>query len=140
MRQFFVSINILLFISSIIGCTSTPTTYQGATIGGVVGAAAGVLIDKHNRWRGAVVGGTLGAILGGATTEIAQRASKEAAASGQKVVYKSTDGWQKVEADPLEYDQETRCHKVRERIWQNGKLVKDEIKEVCEGEKRERRY
>ena len=35
----------------------------------------------------------------------------------------------------MEYNEQTRCYKVRERIWQEGNLVKDEVKEVCESEK-----
>jgi hypothetical protein len=29
---------------------------------------------------------------------------------------------------------------VHEKIWQDGRLVRDEIKEVCEGEKTEPTY
>lgn len=56
------------------GCASyaynDPKVYQGASLGAAVGAASGALIDKHNRWRGAVIGGGLGAVLGGGTTAI----------------------------------------------------------------------
>ncbi|BCX80746.1 hypothetical protein MIT9_P0322 [Methylomarinovum caldicuralii] len=116
-------------------CTTNPYTYQGGTTGAAIGAAAGALIDKHNRWRGAVIGGALGSALGALTTEIAARAAREAAMSNRPVAYQSTDGWQRVEAQPLGYDAKTRCHKVHERIWQGGRLVKDRIREVCEGEK-----
>lgn len=47
--------------------------YQGAAVGGVVGAGAGALIDKHNRWRGAVIGGALGSVLGGGLTGVQQQ-------------------------------------------------------------------
>ncbi len=30
----------------------------------------------------------------------------------------------------MEYDEQTGCHRIRERIWQEGNLVKDEVKEV----------
>ncbi len=51
------------------------------------------------------------------------------------MVYQSNDGFQRVEASPMEYNEQTRCHKVRERIRQEGNLVKDEVKGVCESEK-----
>jgi len=35
----------------------------------------------------------------------------------------------------MEYNEQSRCHKVRERIRQEGNLVKDEVKGVCESEK-----
>jgi hypothetical protein len=39
-------------------------TKEGATVGAVAGGVLGVLLDKNNRWRGAVVGATLGALIG----------------------------------------------------------------------------
>ncbi len=124
---------------SVTACT-TSQSYQGGTAGALLGAAAGALIDKHNRWRGAVLGGTIGSAMGAITTEIAARAAREAAFSRQPVAYESNDGWQRVEARPMGYDARTRCHKVHEKIWQGGKLVKDYIREVCEGNKTENRY
>jgi hypothetical protein len=96
-------------------------TYEGAAVGGALGSVAGILIDNDNRWRGALIGGLLGAAIGGTVTEISSRAAREAAYEGRPVVYQSQDGFQRVEATP-----------VRERIWQDDKLVKDEIREVCE--------
>jgi len=121
-------------------CATSPRTHEGATAGGVLGAAAGALIDKHNRWRGAVIGGVLGAAFGGTVTEISSRAAREAAQTGRPVAYQSTDGWQRVQAEPVAYNYQTKCHKVHERVWQNGRMVKDEIREICKGEKTERTY
>lgn len=119
---------------------SSERTYQGAAAGAALGSVAGLLIDKDNRWRGAMIGGLLGAALGGTVTEISQRASREAAQEGKPVVYESNDGFQRVEAAPVDYNENTNCHKIRERIWQDGKLVKDEVKEVCESDKSEPVY
>jgi len=119
---------------------SSQRTYQGAAAGAAVGSVAGLLIDKDNRWRGAMIGGLLGGALGGTLTEISQRASREAAQEGKPVVYQSNDGFQRVEAAPVDYNENTDCHKIRERVWQDGKLVKDEVKEVCESDKSEPLY
>lgn len=119
---------------------SSQRTYEGAAAGAALGSVAGLLIDKDNRWRGAMIGGLLGAALGGTVTEISQRASREAAQEGKPVVYQSNDGFQRVEAAPIDYNENTDCHKIRERIWQDGKLVKDEVKEVCESDKTEPVY
>ncbi|MEW6664042.1 MAG: YMGG-like glycine zipper-containing protein [Thermodesulfobacteriota bacterium] len=121
-------------------CATSQRTYEGAGVGGGLGAIAGALIDRHNRWRGAVIGGVLGAAMGGITTEISARAAREAAQGGRPVAYQSTDGWQRVQADPVGYDAKTKCHKVHERVWQGDRLVKDETREVCEGDKWERTY
>ena len=119
---------------------SSKRTYEGATTGAALGSVAGLLIDKDNRWRGAVIGGLIGAALGGSLTEISQRASREAAAEGRPVAYESNDGFQRVEATPVAYNSHTNCHKVRERVWQDGELVKDQVKEVCDSEKSEPVY
>jgi len=129
-----------LITLTVTSCATSQRTYQGAGAGGALGAIAGALIDRHNRWRGALIGGALGGAMGGITTEIAGRAAREAAQTGRPVAYQSTDGWQKVQAEPLAYNAKTKCHKVHERVWQDGKIVKDEIREVCEGDKWENTY
>ena len=78
--------------------------------------------------------------MGGTITEIASRASQESAQKNQPVVYKSEDGTQKVEATPVGYNAQTKCHKVRERVYQGDQVVKDDTKEICESNKTEPRY
>ncbi len=51
------------------------------------------------------------------------------------MVYQSNDEYQRVEASAIKYDEQTRCHKVHKRLWQEGNLVKDEVIEACESEK-----
>jgi len=134
----------VLLLSSVImsSCAAgpSPQTSQGAAVGAALGSVAGLLIDDNNRWRGAVIGGLIGGALGGSLSEISQRASREAAYGGRPVAYQSRDGFQRVEASPVGYNAQTNCHKVRERIWQDGNLVKDEVKEICESEKTEGGY
>jgi MFS family permease len=109
---------------------TTPRTYQGAGAGAAVGAGAGALIDKNNRWRGAVIGAALGAALGGTLTEISARASREAAVQNRPIAYQSTDGWQRVEAFP-QGAASSGCRQVQERVYQNGQLVREQLREVC---------
>lgn len=123
----------ILLGSMLVSCATSERTYQGGAAGGAIGAAAGLLLDKNNRWRGALVGGAIGALLGGTVTEIASRASREAAQEGRPVTYQSEDGFHRVEATPESYDSYSRCRKVREKVYQDGKLVRDQVKEVCNG-------
>ncbi|WP_333784392.1 YMGG-like glycine zipper-containing protein [Thermocrinis sp.] len=131
MRKVALLIVFTTFSAAVISCgqVSSSRTYEGAAVGGTVGAAAGVLIDKENRWRGAVIGGALGAILGGTITEIAQRASREAAMANRPVEYRSEDGKERVYAEPVA--SKGKCKIVKTSYYQNGKLVKVEEKEVC---------
>jgi hypothetical protein len=110
---------------------TTPRTYQGAGAGAVVGAGAGALIDRDNRWRGAALGAALGGILGGSLTEISSRAARESAYANQPVTYQSTDGWQRVEAVPQGSGRAQGCRQVRERVYQDDQLVREQIREVC---------
>jgi hypothetical protein len=109
---------------------TTPRTYQGAGAGAAVGAGAGALIDSNNRWRGAVIGGALGAVLGGTVTEISSRAAREAAAENRAVAYQSENGWQRVEARP-QGRTARGCRQVKEQVYQDGRLTRQEMREVC---------
>ncbi|RLA88187.1 MAG: hypothetical protein DRG58_08735 [Deltaproteobacteria bacterium] len=69
---------VMLISLFLAGCAGqNPYTYQGAGIGGALGAGTGALIDSNNRWRGAMIGGLGGAALGGAVTEISRRAAED---------------------------------------------------------------
>jgi len=122
----------------IAGCTQHHA--KGAGVGSAVGGVAGAILDKKNPWRGGVIGAALGAIFGATLADISVQASKEAAQTGKPVEYRTTDGRGVYRAEPVEYNAQTKCHKIRERVWEDGKLVKDQIKEVCEGEKTEYTY
>lgn len=108
----------------------SPQGYQGAAVGGGVGAAAGALLDDNNRWRGGVIGGALGAVLGGALTEISSQAARQAAQQQQPVAYQNMSGTQRVVAQPVA--QRGNCYIVREKHYQNGQLVRVTEREVCE--------
>lgn len=111
------------------GQVTTQRTYEGATIGAAGGAIAGALLDKENRWRGAVIGGALGAVIGGTITEIAARASREAAMQNKPVEYRSEDGRQRVYAEPVA--SRGNCRIVKTTYYQDGKVVRVEEREVC---------
>ncbi len=89
------------------------------------------MIDKDNAWRGAAIGAAMGGVLGGGVTEISTRAAREAARENRPVAYQSNDGFQRVEAYPLGQGSGTGCRLVQEQIYQDGKLVRDERREVC---------
>ncbi len=138
MKKIISMLMVLSLLTLTVGCTQYHA--QGAGAGGVIGGIAGALLDKKNPWRGGVVGAVLGGIAGATLTDISTRASQEAAQQNRPVEYRTTDGRGVYQAYPLEYNEQTKCHKVQERVWEDGKLVKDQIKEICEGEKTERKY
>jgi outer membrane lipoprotein SlyB len=118
------------------GCATvqptTPRTYKGAAVGAVLGGLTGAILDHNNPWRGGVIGGAIGAVAGGTITEISERASREAAEENQPVEYQTEDGRGVYRAQPRGYDPHTKCHTIYERVWEDGRLVRDRIKEICE--------
>lgn len=104
-------------------------TKEGATVGAVAGGVLGVLFDKNNRWRGAVLGAAIGAVIGGTASYIMDRASKEAASTKKPVTYESEDKVQKVYAQPIK--SEGKCEWVTIQYYEYGKLVKEEKRKVC---------
>lgn len=129
---------ILSLLTLIVGCA--PHQYEGAGIGGLVGGVAGALLDRKNPWRGGIIGAGLGAVAGATLADISVRGSREAARSGKPVEYWTDDRRGRYHAEPLEYDEYTKCRKIRERVWEDGRLIKDHVKEICEGQRYERRY
>jgi hypothetical protein len=138
MRKIVSILVILAFLVPVFSCTPYHTT--GTAGGAAVGGVAGAVIDSRNPWRGGVIGGVLGAILGATLADVSYKASREAAYMDRPVEYTTEDGRGVYRAEPLEYDAQTKCHKVHEKVWEDGKLVRDSVKEVCEGDKYERRY
>jgi hypothetical protein len=99
---------------------------------GPVGINVAPLAEKANTWRGGSIGAALGSPMEGKVLEISIRASKEAAQEGKPVAYLSLDGFQRVEVYPVGKGSGPNCRLVREQIFQEGKLVRDEVKEVCQ--------
>jgi outer membrane lipoprotein SlyB len=142
MRNLFKFLTVFILILLAGGCASgpTPSHYEGGAAGAVIGGIAGALLD-HNHWRGGVIGGAIGALAGVTFAELSQRAAQDASYSGRPVEYRSDDGRYSYRAQPLgPYDGRTRCRKVEEKVWQDGTLVKNEVREICEGPRYERRY
>ncbi|MGQ9500411.1 MAG: YMGG-like glycine zipper-containing protein [Dissulfurimicrobium sp.] len=113
----------LVLSFSLMACAPTQSNYEGAGVGGAIGAAAGALLDRDNPWRGAVIGGALGAVAGGTMAEISKRAVQEARMSNQPVYYQrqTSNGWERVEAIPQQRYGKQRC--VTVKTFENGHLV-----------------
>ncbi|WP_022669928.1 glycine zipper family protein [Hippea alviniae] len=127
--------------------TSCTTESENVALGTAVGAGIGAAVTK-NKWKGVVIGGILGAVAGEAMYQIQQRAINEAVAQQKPVAYQRTTpngGWERVEAEPVGQptvnpNEHTKCQKVHVREIRNGKVIKDEIKEVCKGYKETNTY
>ena len=138
MKRILAVLLVIVFGIAVYGCT--PYHAQGVTTGAAVGGTAGALLDHRNPWRGGVIGGLIGAITGATIADIGYRGGREAYYHDRPVEYKTEDGRGVYRAEPRGYNERTRCKKIHERVWEDGRLVRDEIKEVCEGQKYEPRY
>ncbi len=138
----FVAVALLLALAIFAYGCETPQG-QGAGVGAVIGGIAGALLDR-NPWRGGVIGGALGAVAGATITDIAVKANQQAVETGRPVEYRTDNGRGVYSATPTSDvyypDEHTRCRKIRERVWDNGRLVKNRVKEVCTSTRYEQRY
>jgi hypothetical protein len=92
----------------------------------------GTLLEQEKSWRGMALGGAFGSPIKGKVDEIGRRAAEEAIRNKMPMVYLTTDGFQRLEVQVLEEDQKERCSLIQERIYQDGALVREEIKRFCE--------
>jgi hypothetical protein len=67
----------------------------------------------------------------GTITDISQRAAMEAANEGKTVWYRTEDGRGLYEAAPMQVVPRSGCTKVIDRIWFDGRLVRQTEREVC---------
>ena len=109
------------------GCSRSKTYQKGP-----LQTFPDTLIEKTNTWRGGAIGASLGNPIEGNIIQISSRASREAAREGRPTVFLSLDGFQRVETFPVGKGKSAQCRRVRERIFQEGKLIRDEIKEACQ--------
>ncbi len=92
----------------------------------------GNLLDQEKNWRGMVLCGPFGSPIKGKVGEIGWRAAEEAVRNKMPMVYLTTDGFQRLEVQVLEKGEKERCSLIQERIYQDGVLVREEIKRFCE--------
>ncbi len=137
---------LMMFIFSATVLISCTPREQSTALGTGLGAAIGASISK-NKWKGAVIGGAIGAAAGAAFSQIQQQAVNQAVDKQKPVIYRrnTNNGWQQVEAAPASqqyYNPQThtKCQKIHIKIINNGRLVKDRIKEVCKGTKETNEY
>ena len=130
-----VGIVIVLLIA---GCASNPRRHnlqRGTGIGAIAGGVAGRLLghDEAGMWLGATIGAALGATIGNIMDQ--ERGAIIAASQQNRrvVVYDNQGG--AIEAIPGPVNQRTNCKKVTTRHWEGGKLISEEINEVCTGKK-----
>ena len=115
----------------------------GAGTGAILGATAGALLDKKNRWRGGAIGAVIGATLGASLVQISQQAAIQAAQTNRTVTYKTRNATVIASPASAEYynqNQHTICKKIHKRIYKSGKLVSDSVEEVCRATKVENTY
>jgi hypothetical protein len=91
----------------------------------------GAYTDRETQWRGMVLGGPFQAPVTGRLLEISRRAGQETISRQMPVVYLSLDGRQRLEAVWLGKGKDDPCHLVRERLFQDGQMVREEVKKVC---------
>lgn len=144
MKRKIIGVFTMTLIIAVASCASIPkdryNTQKGAAIGAGAGALMGQAIgrDTEGTLIGMAAGTVLGALVGNAMDQD-YAVARDAAYYDKHVVYYDREG-SAVEAIPSGIEKQTNCHKVTKRTWRDGKLIKETIEEVCEGDRHSREY
>ncbi len=134
MKKYHVVIITLILSFLLTSCAHYPPDRHNTQAGAVIGAGMGALIgqaiggNSESTLIGLAAGTILGALVGNAKDQDYQ-AARDATMYGKPVIYYDKNG-HAVEVIP-EKTNDPNCQQVRKRIWENGKLVKETIEEVC---------
>jgi hypothetical protein len=134
MKKYQMVILTLAFSFLFVSCAHHPHDRYNTQIGAAVGAGTGALIGQaiggntESTLIGLAAGTIIGALVGNAVDQDYQ-AARDAAQYGKPVIYYDKSG-HAVEAIPEETD-DPNCYKLRKRIWEDGKLVKETVEEIC---------
>lgn len=104
-----------------------PYQYRGGVTGGALGGLAGAILDHRNPWRGGVVGATLGAVAGATIAEISVQGARQAAIDDRPVAYQTDDGRGYYYAEPVGPGPRPGCRRIRERMYEDGRLVRERV-------------
>lgn len=129
-------INLLIFIFIIINTLSCSAqrynTQTGALFGAGIGAITGQAVGRDTRSTliGAELGTILGSIIGNAADQNAA-AARERTSGNRVPVYDHNyrGNFETVPTAP-----QNPCRKVTRRIWENGRLTKEIVEEICESD------
>ena len=134
MKKYHIVILTLTLSFFLVSCSHYPPDRYNTQVGAAVGAGTGALIGQaiggntQSTLIGLAAGTIIGALVGDAVDQ-GYQAARDAAQYGKPVIYYDKSG-HAVEAIP-EWTNDPNCQKVRKRIWENGKLVKETVEEVC---------
>lgn len=135
MKKGFLLVILLLLSVFLASCAHYPpdryNTQKGALIGAGAGALLGQAIGRNTE--GTLIGLAAGTILGGLVGNAVDQdyqVARDAAQYQKQVVYYDRNG-SAVEAIPGTADQKTNCRKVTKRVWQDGKVVSENVEEIC---------
>jgi len=143
MKKIFMMSVAVSFASVIYSCAVPEDRYntqKGTVLGAGLGALAGQALG-HNT-RSTLLGTGLGMLIGtitGNAIDQSHQAGREAAATSKRVVYYDNRG-AALEAIPGRYDQQRRCRTITKRVWESGRLMRETVEEICEGDRYSHEY
>jgi uncharacterized membrane protein len=133
MKYHMVIITLILSVL-LVSCAHYPPDRYNTQAGAVTGAGMGALIGQAigRNTQGTLIGLAAGTIIGalvGNAIDQDYQAARDAAYYDKPVIYYDKNG-HAVEAIP-EGSNDPNCQKVRKRVWENGKMIKETVEEVC---------
>lgn len=135
MKSYRAYILLLILPFFLISCATIPpdryNTQKGAAIGAGAGALMGQAIGRNTEGTliGLAAGTILGALVGNAVDQDYQ-AARDAAQYNKPVILYDKSG-HAVEAIPEGGSDNPNCQRIRKRVWEDGKLIKETVEETC---------
>jgi len=144
-------VGVKVFKAAIQGRQVTAQEIQEGLVKGTVAGGAAMLTKKGSsdlERAGAAFGGALGYDITKEAYQKWKNAKKAVIISEEPRPAPRTQGYSRPTAQRRTAYQQpgyqetarTRCHKVHERVIENGKVVKDVVKEVCQAERQDPGY
>jgi len=134
MMKYHLVILTLILSFLMVSCAHYPPDRYNTQVGAFTGAGMGALIGQAigGNTQGTLIGLAAGTIIGalvGNAIDQDYQAARDAALYGKPVIYYDKNG-HAIEAIP-EGTSYSDCQKVRKRVWENGKMIKETVEEVC---------
>jgi hypothetical protein len=131
---------VIILLSAALTATTSCTIFRsegGTSEHGGTAAGGKAILDRGNSWRGGVIGDITGVINGATISDVSLRGARQAAMADKPVLYTTRDGRGTYYAEPSGPKDSANCRKIREKIYENGYLIRDRTRDICTGGKQQ---
>jgi hypothetical protein len=127
---------VILLLTAVLTTTTSCTFLHSESRTGKNGSTSEggeAILDHRNSWRGGVIGEVGGVINGATISDVSSQGARQAAIADKPVLYTTKEGKGTYYAEPTGPMDPENCRKIREKIYENGYLIRDRTRDICTG-------